>query len=588
MTAPQASASSDATLAACIFAVDPLALGGMTLRAPADEGRERLLAAIRAALPPEMPVRKMPAAIDDERLLGGLDLAATLQCGKPVLTRGLLAQTDGGILIAPSAERIAPPLAARLCHALDRGEVAIADTGHADPAPCRIALILLDEGRESDEAPPGSLADRLALPVAMADRFSHGLLPYDAETIAAARAVLAQVGIDAAVMAALAQGALACGVASLRALAFTVKVARIHAALNGRMAAVAEDAAVAARLVLAPRATMLPANPEEDETPPPDGKDEREQGETDNAADPSPAGEIVIEAVRAAIPDDLLDRLGEMSKSRTGSAGGGRAPQRIASLRRGRPCGTRAGDLKPGARLNIVETLKAAVPWQKLRTGRSVQAGCRLAIRKDDFRILRFKQQSETLTIFLVDASGSSALHRLAEAKGAVELLLADCYVRRDEVAVIAFRGESAQLLLPPTRSPARAKRELAGLPAGGATPLASALDQACLLGQAAIRRGRTPTVVLLTDGRANIARDRLPGRERAFADALAAGRAVRALRMNAVLLDIARQPDPGSRRLAEEMHAHYIPLPRADAAAISGAVKSAANGFARPRVGAS
>ncbi|MFN3350774.1 magnesium chelatase subunit D [Pseudorhodoplanes sp.] len=588
MTAPQASASSDAALAACLFAVDPLALGGMTLRAAADERRERLLAAIRAALPPGMPVRKMPASIDDERLLGGLDLAATLHCGKPVLTHGLLAQTDGGILIAPSAERIAPPLAARLCHALDRGEVAIADTGHAHPAPCRIALILLDEGRESDEAPPGSLADRLALPVAVAERFGDGLLPYDVETIAAARAVLAQVGIDAGVMAALAQGALACGVASLRALAFTVKVARIHAALNGRMAAVAEDAAVAARLVLAPRATMLPANPEEDETPPPDSKDEREPAETDTVADSLPAGEIVIEAVRAVIPDDLLDRLGEMSTRRTGSAGGGRAPQRSASLRRGRPCGTRAGDLTPGARLNIVETLKAAVPWQKLRTGRSAEAGCRLAIRKDDFRILRFKQQSESLTIFLVDASGSSALNRLAEAKGAVELLLADCYVRRDEVAVIAFRGESAQLLLPPTRSPARAKRELAGLPAGGATPLASALDQACLLGQAAIRRGRTPTVVLLTDGRANIARDGLPGRERAFADALAAARAIPAARMTAVLLDIARQPDPGSRRLAEEMQAHYIPLPRADAAAISGAVKAAANGFARPRVAAS
>ena len=132
----------------------------------------------------------------------------------------------------------------------------------------------------------------------------------------------------------------------------------------------------------------------------------------------------------------------------------------------------------------------------------------RILIRKDDFRIARFKQRSETTTIFVVDASGSAALHRLAEAKGAVELLLADCYVRRDQVALIAFRGISAELLLPPTRSLARAKRSLAGLPGGGGTPLAAGLDAAFALADLILRKGQTPTVILLTDGRANVARD--------------------------------------------------------------------------------
>ena len=104
-----------------------------------------------------------------------------------------------------------------------------------------------------------------------------------------------------------------------------------------------------------------------------------------------------------------------------------------------------------------------------------------------------------------MDASGSSALHRLAEAKGAIELLLASCYVRRDRVALVAFRGQSAELLLPPTRSLVRAKRSLASLPGGGGTPLAAGIDVSLLLADAVQRRGGTPTIVLLTDGRANV-----------------------------------------------------------------------------------
>ena len=145
----------------------------------------------------------------------------------------------------------------------------------------------------------------------------------------------------------------------------------------------------------------------------------------------------------------------------------------------------------------------------------------RILIRKDDFRISRFKQRTETTTIFVVDASGSAALHRLAEAKGAVELLLADCYIRRDQVALIAFRGSVAELLLPPTRSLARAKRSLAGLPGGGGTPLAAGLDAAFALSDSIRRKGQTPTVVVLTDGRANIARDGGQGRPRAEEDAM-------------------------------------------------------------------
>ncbi|MEO1331798.1 MAG: VWA domain-containing protein, partial [Pseudomonadota bacterium] len=95
--------------------------------------------------------------------------------------------------------------------------------------------------------------------------------------------------------------------------------------------------------------------------------------------------------------------------------------------------------------------------------------------------------------------------------------------------ALVAFRGRGAELVLAPTRALARARRALAGLPGGGATPLASGLEAALALAAAARREGQAAQVVVLTDGRANIARDGQPGRAGARADAEAAARALAA-----------------------------------------------------------
>lgn len=561
----------DAALAACLFAADPAGLGGLVIRASAGEARDGLVTAIRAALPSGMPVRKVPVAIDDDRLLGGLDLAATLRAGRPILVRGVLAEADGGVIIIPSAERLTPSLAAKLGAVLDAGSIAIERDGLTDRLDCRLGLILLDEGIGPEEGAPVALLDRLALHVVLESPTCS--LPFDHTAVASARALLPSVAADDSIAIMLAEAALTFGVHSSRAWTFALRAARIHAALNGRQSVTPADAAAAARLVLAPRATMLPATPADEDTPPP--PDSSEQSEDGASEQKHSDKDMVLEAVRAAIPAGLLDGIGQPGRARTRGPNGGRSANLRASLRRGRPAGIRAGDLKPGVRLNLVETLKAAAPWQRLRGDGASRAGARVHVRREDFRIVRFKQPNEMLTIFVVDASGSSAYHRLAEAKGAVELLLADCYVRRDQVALLAFRGQGAELLLPPTRSLTRAKRSLAELPGGGTTPLAHGIDQACLAGQLALRRGQTPLIVLLTDGRANIARDGCAGRERAEADALAAARTVRSLGIGALLIDTSQHPHPASRRLAEAMDARYLPLPRADAAALSNAVRA-------------
>ncbi len=178
--------------------------------------------------------------------------------------------------------------------------------------------------------------------------------------------------------------------------------------------------------------------------------------------------------------------------------------------------------------------------------------------------------------IFTVDASGSAALSRLAEAKGAVELLLAQAYARRDHVALVAFRGIEAELLLPPTRSLVQTKRRLAALPGGGGTPLAAGMVAAFEQATQATRRGLTPTIAILTDGRANIALDGKADRKQAAADAQHIARVLRAHATDAIVIDTGNRPEPALRNLAQTLDAAYLPLPRADAERLSKSVATA------------
>jgi magnesium chelatase subunit D len=241
--------------------------------------------------------------------------------------------------------------------------------------------------------------------------------------------------------------------------------------------------------------------------------------------------------------------------------------------------GVRQATPVSGQRLNLAATLKAAAPWQGIRRKEAATLTPdhgRIRVRPEDFHIKRFKARRETTTIFVVDASGSAAAQRLAEAKGAVELLLAQCYVRRDQVAVIAFRGSRADLLLPPTRALARAKRELAALPGGGGTPLATGIDAARELATELQRKGQTPVVVMMTDGRANICRDGSPGHERANEEALAAARLFRAAEWSSVIVDTANRPRSWAKSVANAMGAQYFPLPYAQADVLSDVIRTA------------
>jgi magnesium chelatase subunit D len=546
----------DALLALRLLAADPPGLGGAVVRAAPGPVRDAWLDRLRDALGPECRWKRMPPGIGDERLLGGLDLAATLSAGRPMTQAGLLAEADGGIVVVPMAERLEPGTAARLAAALDTGQAG------PDGTSARFGLILLDEG-EGDEAVPAALADRLAFRLDLGTLKQADLV----ERIPGAEPAEAHEADAVAVLCTVAE---AFGIASPRAPILAMRVAR---ALAGDTAPGQREALIAARLVLAPRAERLP-QPQEPSPPPAErAEGDPPPGEGD-AQEAAPPEDVVLDAVRAAIPPGLLETLlgGGRGRSQAKAGRGGR-PEAVS--RTGRPIGSKPGDPRR-QRLDLMATLRAAAPWQRLRAGDTVSAGrtTGLHIRRDDLRIRRLRRKIETTTVFCVDASGSAALERLAEAKGAVECLLAEAYVRRDRVALVAFRGRGADLVLPPTRSLTRAKRSLAGLPGGGGTPLASGLDAALSVALTVRRAGGRPVVVVLTDGRANVARSGEGGRGRAGEEALDAARAVRQAELAALVVDTGARGG-GARAVADAMAARYLALPRIDGGLIGAAARA-------------
>ncbi|MCP2671185.1 magnesium chelatase subunit D [Maricaulaceae bacterium EIL42A08] len=556
----------DARLVAGLLAIDP-GLGGAVLTARAGPVRNAWLHLYHAILNDDVVWRRIPPGVSDEALLGGIDLAATLKSGKAVERAGLLETIGTGVGVLPMAERAEAGLAGRLAVALD--------------SPKPPVIVALDESAEPDEVVPEALSERLAFhidlsSVALAD-LKFGGLELDPEILAMARMHLPHV-LNGGAERALTAAALALGIDSLRAPIFALRAARAAAALDGRDEISADDVSLVARLILAPRATRLPTAEEEDQ-PEPEAPDEAEgaaradtpEGDSDDAPAPDDLTEITTEAAKTAIPPGLLAKLAA-GASAPKSRGAGKAGAVQKDGVRGRPAGTRRGDVGQGRRLDVLATLRAAAPWGKARRKglARFKPGPSVEVRTEDFRIKRFKQKAETETIFVVDASGSLALNRLAEAKGAVELMLAESYVRRDQVAVIAFRGKGAEMLLPPTRSLTRAKRSLAALPGGGGTPLAAAIDAAEAAAHAAKRQGRSVTLVFLTDGAANITREGEAGRERALAEARQAARQLRAAGHAAILVDVSKRGAEAARDMATDMGARYARLPNNNPGALA------------------
>ncbi len=529
-------ALSDATAIAALLAWGGAQLGGAVIAGDAEDW----LKGFRALAPAHAPVIRIPASASEERLFGALDLAATLSMGAPVIDSGLIASAEGGFVILQGAERMEPARAARIASAIDE---------HG------ITVIALEDRRGDEEGLPQVLAERLAFRIENPDAVSPAVAAAEDEASCSGDLTLG-----------VCEAAMALGVGSVRHAIAALAAARGLAAFSGHAYVTDDDAAQACRLVLAHRAQQFaPDSPPEEQ---PQDEDQEAQEQTESVA--IEAKDMLLEAIKPALPQHVLDGL----QGAQGRKASGRGASGKAQSKRGRPIGARRGRPDRGRKLDLIATLRAAAPWQAYRKRTVPRDG--VIVMRDDFRIKRLKQRSETTAVFAVDASGSAALHRLGEAKGAVEIILADCYVRRDKAALVAFRSKKAEMLLPPTRSLERARRALAALPGGGGTPLAAGLDQCLAIALQVKRSGGRPIAVVLTDGRANVTRDGQGNRPRATEEALAAARLFAVNAVEAMLIDVSPEPQASARLIADAMGAVYLPMPRAGAHAIASPVAAA------------
>ena len=591
----------DAQTTAVLLAIDPHGLGGICVKSQFGPIRDAWFAFMQTQIAPGIHFQKIPLQIQDEQLLGGLDLEATLSYGKPVYSTGLLAKSHSGFIVLPMAERISPHTIAHILQVVDRGEVRHPQQT-AELTPCEFGMIAFDEGIAPDESMHPRLAEHMAFevrldPLSLSDCTDS--LEITPTIIAEAKKQLPEIECDIRFIESLMQSAAAFGVDSIRAGLFAVRAAKALAALRNQDAVTEDEVVDAARLVLSHRATRMPSSREEqeqdesaDDAEQPDEEqsksehdpqeqddfNQKDDSDTDanepkeNMEQPSADDleELLIEAIKAGIPANALAQLSTglgRSNSKQGSKGQFGQLQKNANS--GRPAESWRGLPKGGKRLDLLKTIRAAVPWQTMRKGESRlklpavnKQRSRIQIRVDDLHVKRYQQRQGVVTIFLVDASGSSATQRLAEAKGAVEQLLADCYIRRDEVAMIALRGRTAEVVLPPTRSLVRAKRNLAALPGGGGTPLATGFAAVNEMALTIRRKGMTPLIVVMTDGVANVTLEGVGGRERAHQDALQTARQLRAAGHAILFIDTASAPQALAEALATEMAAQYLPLP--------------------------
>ena len=622
----------DAMTSLQLLQIDSHGWGGIWLRAPFGPVRELWL---RHLSETGLNTVKLPGNIDVERLLGGIDLSRTLQSGLLQMQTGLLQQADLGLVCISMAERFPTALIAPMTQAMDTQSLPPLKINNTESSVrTQFGVVALDESMADDPPMSPALAERLGLWFDLQD-----IAPSDVSDVSlntrkddnALDVMGIQIAPDALArmkqslphiqwtdeqVLAVCSTAQGLGIDSLRVPTLALRVACCHAALHARSHIADDDLAFAARRVLSPRATQLPApaenasdtepqnssdssaepdqaqeqssnslEPTETPNPSESAKDEEDTSSTDtsvedtNTQDEAPSDlpsseklqEMMIAAALASLPPDVLEGLLTKPGRNLGNTSG-RSGQFRSGMQRGRPLPPRTG--RPGghARLHILSTLRAAAPKQRLRG--NTQQG-RVAIRSEDFHVHRYQQHSASCLILALDASGSAALQRLAEAKGAVELLLQQSYARRDSVCIVSFKGAKAQLLLPMTRSLVRAKRAMMGLPGGGGTPLALALKMACEQATQLQRQGVTPILVVLSDGRANVNLQGLGGRAQAQADAQQWAAQWRQTGHRCLWIDTSLQPDTQVQNMAQTMGGSYLPMPQVQAQRMASAMEN-------------
>jgi len=552
----------DARLALILNAIDPRC-GGVLFAGKKGTGKTTLARLFPVLLREETPFVTLPLNITDEALLGTVDLDATLRSGERRFQGGILSRAHGGVLFIDDVNLLSGEILALLMEIHSRTANIVQREGFSSTQDACFVLLGTMNPEEGVLSPHfldrfgmcvlwNELSERsdriLLLRRILGNRFQHNQCLHPADEslrnrVRICRKMVEQVLVPDTAIEHMAQVCEESGVSSHRAEVFLFYAARAYAAYCGDRRTKPTHVDSVAPLVLSHRRPHI-MHPPETSTPDrettsddlPHPSDERldQKGSAPDESTPQDANDDSSGEKRnkstdheTSFPSQLKEEIFE-----TGTPFQVRRflfrRDRVRRLFSGRRTRTRSKD-KGGRYVRsmmtgqndvaVDATIRAAAPLQRQRNRQDT-----MIIRDRDLRYKQREKKTGHLVIFAVDGSGSmGAQRRMIESKAAVQSFLADSYLKRDKVAMVVFRKENAEIVLPPTSSMALATRALREIPTGGKTPLSfGLLESYSLIKRYAKKAPETRfLLVVITDGRANHSLTDMSAKEEAFRAAL-------------------------------------------------------------------